>query len=206
MTVRSLGAAILAGMVARADTVYLDGLDFFTGAVARVGSDQWLLPSPCSGWSALDVLGHVGVATSFGARLLRDESTQWQPSEPPGAAVEGDPPTWWAGLASEARTVVRGVDLARVVDSPMGRRTVAEGLTFPAVDLFVHGRDLGRAVGADLEIPAAVIEFAHIAIDRIPAEQVRSPRVFAQPVPMADGASPSARFLAWTGRDPNWQA
>jgi hypothetical protein len=47
----------------------------------------------------------------------------------------------------------RHADLTTVVDSPMGRRSIGEGLSFPAVDLFVHGWDLARSVGAEGVIP-----------------------------------------------------
>lgn len=124
--------------------------------------------------------------------------------DPPGAAVDGDPVAWWEALAGPAREAVSGVDLSRVVESPMGRRTIGEGLSFPALDLFVHAWDLGRAVGADVEIPAQAIEFAHSVIDPLPAEQVRSPRVFAPEVAPAASATPTQRFIAWTGRDPHW--
>jgi len=92
----------------------------------------------------------------FGTELLGDAHPEWEPVDPPGAVVAGDPGTWWAGLVRPASERVRAADLSRVVDSPMGRRTVAEGLRFPALDLFVHGWDLTRVVGADVEIPAGL--------------------------------------------------
>ncbi|MHB1615356.1 MAG: maleylpyruvate isomerase family mycothiol-dependent enzyme, partial [Actinomycetes bacterium] len=148
-------------MAGRSDVVFLDGLDFFTSAVARLDASDWGRESPCSGWRAVDVLGHVGSAVRFGTKLLRDDGPVWEPVDPPGAAVQGDPGSWWGALVGPAREAVSGVDLSRVVDSPMGRRSIGEGLSFPALDLFVHAWDLRRVVDADLDIPAEVIEFAH---------------------------------------------
>lgn len=192
-------------MVAPPDTVFLDGLDFFTAAVRRLDRTDWPRPSPCADWRAVDVLGHVGAGVRFGTELLGDAHPKWEPVEPPGAVVAGDPGAWWAGLVRPAAERVRGADLSRVVESPMGRRTVAEGLRFPALDLFVHGWDLTRVVGADVEIPAEVIEFARAVIDRVPTEQLRSPKVFAAAVPVPSDATPTESFIAWTGRDPRWQ-
>jgi uncharacterized protein (TIGR03086 family) len=191
-------------MVERSDAIYLDGLAFFSGAVARLQASDWERASPCSGWRAVDVLGHVGSAVRFGTKLLRDDSPIWEPVDPPGSAVEGDPGSWWEAFVGPAREAVSGVDLSRVVDSPMGRRTIGEGLSFPALDLFVHAWDLSRVVDAEVEIPAEVIEFAQAVIDRLPAEQVRNPRVFATEVAPPAGATPTQRFIAWTGRDPRW--
>ena len=191
-------------VVARSDEVFVEGLGFFSAAAGRLEEADWQRPSPCSGWQAIDVLGHVGQAVRFGTSLFVGEAPLWEPAEPPGAAVEGDPATWWASLAGPAREAVSGVDLARVVDSPMGRRSIEEGLGFPALDLFVHAWDLARSVGEVVEIPPEVIDFAHGVLDPVPPEQLRSPRVFAEALPPPTGASPTETFIDGTGRDPLW--
>src|SRR3984957_13439942 len=73
------------------DTAFLQGLDFFSGAVAELGDAAWQRTSPCADWRALDVLGHVGQATRFGTLLLQGAQPAWAPVEPPGAAVDGTP-------------------------------------------------------------------------------------------------------------------
>jgi len=186
---------MLDGMVERSDLIFLDGLDFFTGAVARLQASDWDRASPCSGWWAVDVLGHVGSAVRFGTKLLQDDSSVWEPVDPPGSAVDGDPGSWWEALVAPAREAVSGVDLSRVVESPMGRRWIGEGLSFPALDLFVHAWDLFRVVDADVEIPVEVIEFGHAVIDPLPAEQVRSPRMFATEVSPPPGAISTQSFI-----------
>ena len=186
------------------DHVFLQGLDAFSAVVGQVGPDDWERPSPCAGWRALDVLGHVGSAVRFGAVLLSQGEAQWKPFDPPGDAVQGDPARWWESIAPEARAAVTGTDLSRVIDAPRGPRSVADGLSFPALDLFVHAWDLGRAIGLVVEVPPEVIEFGHFVIDPIPSGQVRSGTVFGDEVPTPADASPSDAFIAWTGRDPGW--
>ena len=187
------------------DEAFLRGLDFFGGAVGELGMADWDRASPCRGWRALDVLGHVGQATRFGTLLLQGAQPAWSPVEPPGALVESKLESWWQELAAQARSAVTGVDLSREVDSPMGRRSIGEGLSFPALDLFIHAWDIGKSAGIDLELPAEAIEFARSIIDPIPVEQVRNPRVFAAEKPAPAGATASQAFIAWTGRDPNWR-
>lgn len=187
------------------DEAFLRGLDFFGGAVSELDMADWDRASPCRDWRALDVLGHVGQATRFGTLLLQDAQPAWSPVEPPGALVESKPEPWWQELAAQARSAVTGVDLSREVDSPMGRRSIGEGLSFPALDLFIHAWDIGKSAGIDLELPAEAIEFARSIVDPIPAEQVRNPRVFAAEKPAPAGATASQAFIAWTGRDPNWR-
>lgn len=188
------------------DAAFIRGLAFFGDAVHQLNAEDWGRPSPCQGWRALDVLGHVGRATRFGTLLLRGARPAWSPVEPPGAFVEGVPGKWWDELAGEARRAVEGVDLSREVDSPMGRRSIGAGLSFPVLDLYIHGWDIAKSAGFDLVIPAEAIEFAHAVIDPVPAEQVRNPRIFAAEKPVPANATDSQGFLAWTGRDPAWQA
>jgi uncharacterized protein (TIGR03086 family) len=184
------------------DVAFINGLDFFSGAVDRVPADGWEAPSPCAGWCALDVLGHVGFATEFGTKLLSGQPVDFAGApNPPRSAVTGDPALWWAGMVAPAKRAVQHADLSTVVDSPVGRRTIGEGLSFPAVDLFVHGWDLARSVGAEVDIPPEAMDFAHHVIDVIPEQYVRSARVFAAPIEVPTDASPQVQFLAWAGRD-----
>lgn len=199
----SEAGAILSVMPWSPDVAFLTGLDFFDDIVGSVDARGWRLPSPCIGWAAVDVLGHIGIATDFGTKLLRGEQPEWHPPlGPPGLAVIGDPTQWWSAKIEPAKDAIRGVDLAMEVDSPKGKRPIGEGLSFPAVDLFVHGWDLARSTDRDVEIPGEAIEFAHRALDQVPAEQMRSPSVFGAQVELPAGASASQRFIAWTGRDP----
>ena len=186
------------------DVAFLVGLEFFSGTVGRIGASDWCRPSPCAGWSALDVLGHVGAAVEFGTLLLTDAGPVWSPLEPPGRAVKGDPVAWWTALVEPARRAVVGVDLAKVVDSAMGPRTIGEGLSFPALDLYVHAWDLARSIGDDLELPAEAVDFARSVIEPLPEAAVRNDRVFSLPTSAPTDASSSLAFIAWTGRDPRW--
>jgi uncharacterized protein (TIGR03086 family) len=185
-----------------ADVTFVHGLDFFSAVVDQVPNDGWERPSPCAGWSALDVLGHVGFATEFGTKLLRSETPDFSGfPDPPRSAVTGDPQQWWQGMVAPAKEAVRGVDLTRVVDSPIGKRSIGDGLSFPGVDLFIHGWDLAHSVGSDVVIPADAMDFAHQVLDPIPDQQKRSPRVFGPEKNVPTDASPQVRFLAWAGRD-----
>jgi uncharacterized protein (TIGR03086 family) len=193
-------------MAWEADMVYLKGLDLFSSVVDRFPPDAWDRPSPCAGWRALDVLGHVGATTRYGVALLAGEAPDWAPPERPGDSVEGEPAAWWAGLAARAGLLTKDADMSRVVETPAGARRVEEGIRFPALDLFVHAWDLGRSAEIDVAVPPEVVDFTHSTLDRLPEAQLRGPGVFAAEVTAPAGATPTETFIAWTGRDPRWSA
>jgi uncharacterized protein (TIGR03086 family) len=116
----------------------------------------------------------------------------------------GDPRAWWDTLVNPARQAVAGADLTVVVESPVGKRSIGDGLSFPALDLFIHAWDLAHSVGQDVVIPDEAIEFAHVTFGPIPPEQMRSARIFADPVAGPPDATHSEEFIAWTGRNPRW--
>jgi uncharacterized protein (TIGR03086 family) len=185
------------------DIAFRNGLDVFGAVVGAVPTSAWDAPSPCAGWTARDVLGHLGSSVSFGVSILEGRTVEWPTVDRPADLVAGGPADYWTGIAASARTALVGADLGAVRDTPMGSRTVAQGLAFPAIDLYVHSWDIGRAAGIDVVIPEDVIGFAHAHLDPIPEDRMRGPDGSFGPAvdPPAD-ATPTELFIAWTGRTP----
>ncbi len=89
------------------------------------------------------------------------------------------------------------------MDTPMGPRTVADRLAFPAIDLWVHAWDIGHPAGIEVEVPADAIEFAHTYLDPFPEEMMRGAQgAFGPEVVAPADATPTEAFIAWTGRPP----
>lgn len=190
-------------MAERSDVIFDRGLDVFGSVVTRLDDADWHKPSPCEGWTALDVLGHLGTSMSMGIAILKGEQPRFPEVDRPGDVIEGDPLDYWRSISTEIRPLMEDVDLEEERDSPMGRRSVGEGLAFPAIDLYVHAWDVGHSAGIDVEIPDEAIEFAHTYIDPIPADMVRGEKgAFGPQVEAPDDATPTEQFIAWTGRNP----
>lgn len=185
------------------DTAFLTGLDAFDRVVQQLPDDAWDKPSGCEGWTGRDVLGHIVHVLEVGAVILRGDKPDWTPPEGrPADLLGGDEPkARWASATTAAREAMVGVDLDKVVDSPMGPRSIGQGLSFPAVDLHVHAWDLARAGGVDYALDDGVADFGHELIDPM-GEQSRQRGVFGPEITLDGEASESDRFLAWTGRDP----
>jgi uncharacterized protein (TIGR03086 family) len=145
------------------------GPDFFTAIMTRLSEDDWERPTPCAGWTARDVLGHLATSMGVGIIVMQGREPAWPDAARPGELVEGDAVEFWRGIVMQARDVLRTADMARVMETPLGR-TVADDLSIPVTDLNVHAWDLGVAAGIAVEIPAS--------------------------------ATPTERFIAWSGRRP----
>ena len=208
--------------------LYLRGLDRFEEVAEQLSTEQWDQASACEGWTNLDVLGHLGNSVRMGAAYLRGEQPVAPAFDRPADLVDGAPLDFWRPLAAAAREAfaamrrggggeeqlattagqtgriaAAGADLDLEMDTPMGRRTVADRLAFPAIDLWVHAWDIGHPIGIDLEIPAEVDQFSHRYIDPFPPEMLRGPQgAFGPEVEVPTDATATERFVAWTGRDP----
>jgi uncharacterized protein (TIGR03086 family) len=176
------------------------GLDFFTVIVSRLGDDDWERPTPCAGWTARDVLGHLATTMMVARSAVQGRPPAWPDVARPGDLVGDDPAGFWQGTVAETRDVLRDADLGREMATPLGR-TVADDLSIPVIDLYVHAWDLGVVAGIGVEIPAGLIDYAHAYIDPLPDEAVRGDnRAFAPQAPVPAGATPTEQFIAWTGR------
>jgi uncharacterized protein (TIGR03086 family) len=189
-------------MSSRSGELLDQGLDFFTTIVTQLSGDDWERPTPCADWTARDLLGHLATSVRVGISIMQGRQPTWPDVARPGELVQGDPVEFWRGTVVQARDVLRNADLARVVETPLGR-TVADDLAIPVIDLYVHAWDLGAAVGIAVEIPADVVDYAHAYIDPFPDDMIRGDnRAFGPQIRLPPSATPTERFIAWTGRRP----
>jgi len=124
--------------------VYARLADDFAATISAVDDDQWGLPSPCDGWTARDLVGHVVDAHGIFLRLVGRELGDIP-------SVEDDP----AAAFAAARAVV-AADLddperaGATFDGLSGRTTFEEAIErFLVGDLLIHCWDLARATGGD---------------------------------------------------------
>ena len=73
------------------------------------------------------------------------------------------------------------------------------------VEVMLHGWDLAKGTGQDLEYDDQAVERA-LEILEVIGEQGRSGGAFGPEVQVPDDASPFAKVLAKSGRDPEWSA
>jgi uncharacterized protein (TIGR03086 family) len=170
--------------------------DAFAAKIVAVPDDAWTNPTPCDGWTARDLVGHVvqtqGMFLGFVGRGVGDVPS-----------VDDDP----AGAFAAARAAVQR-DLEDPVlanaefDGFAGRTTFEAGVDrFLCFDLVVHAWDLAHAVGLDETIHPDDVASVQLAAEAF-GPTMRSPQAFGPAVEPPDGADAQARLLAFLGREP----
>jgi uncharacterized protein (TIGR03086 family) len=180
--------------------------DRFEALVAGAKAERWDDPSPCSEWTARDVVGHV---VDMHAVMFQPLGRQLSPAP----ALADDP----LGAFRSARADVEGLlDDPAVAgsecDTPMGRMTVEQHVdNVPSADLVIHGWDLAKATGQDDTIDPD--EVARMWPDaQAIGEEMRTPDffgpgivVFGPEVRVPADAPLQDRLLGLMGRDPAWR-
>lgn len=169
----------------------------FTRRAQAVPDGAWDNPTPCAGWVARDVVGHL-VEWLPGFFFER-----WEIEHPPLPSVAADPVGAWRALDGAIQSALDDPAVAgRTRDTPMGRWTFEQTIdTICTGDVLVHTWDLARATGLDETLdPAGVHRFVE---SMEPADEaMRQSGHYGPRVAVPDDADEQTRLLAFVGRRP----
>jgi uncharacterized protein (TIGR03086 family) len=168
----------------------------FATKVAAVAPDRWSSQSPCEGWTARDVVGHVvdthGMFVGFIGQELGSIPS-----------VADDP----AGAFAGARAVVQANldDPARATaeyDGFFGKTTFETAIDgFICFDLVVQAWDLSRATGLDERIDPEEVRRVRDRTAEF-GDMLRTQGVCGPEVEVAADADEQTKLLAFLGRHP----
>jgi len=166
----------------------------FDAVLADVPDDRWDAESPCEGWTARQVVGHVAESQhGFLSRFDR------------APEVTGDPLADWPVVRDAVQAGLDDPEVSGIeYDGMFGRTTFGATVDqFMCADLVVHAWDVARATGLpDHEpMPAEEVERIHGELAQI-GPAMRSPGVFGPEVEVPADASAQDRFLGFIGRQP----
>ena len=166
-----------------------------TVAVVRgVKPDHLDAPTPCRDWTVRGLIGHLrewGPALAAAGR--KQEATS--PAGDIETVYEDLVAAWSEPAAWQGTTRVGG---PQELPAPMiGGMVLAE--------VVVHGWDLARATGQEVDWDAGLLAVVHREIDAT-ARLGREMGVYGPEVPVDASREPVARALGLTGRDPDWTA
>ena len=179
---------------------YATVLDGFERVLTAVPAGAWENPSPCAGWAAIDVAGHV----IGGVRLISMLAEGVElPERTSVRAPAGNDPVAAFAAARAATTAVLALEtvLDRVVDGPVGPMPLQILIEqFMTGEVLVHTWDLARAAGVDVELDPELVEDTFARWEPIDGPQMRSEGVFGPRLEAPEGASRQDRLMAFLGR------
>ncbi|GAA3391774.1 TIGR03086 family metal-binding protein [Cryptosporangium minutisporangium] len=177
-------------------------LDRFDAVVRETPADRWNAPSPCAGWTAAAVVGHV----IGGLAMIRTMLTTGRRPEPPSddpAILAGDHPAEaWATARAEFLDTLAAADPATTISTPAGDLPVDVGLGQASLELLVHGWDLATATGRLFPIPDALAAPLLAELEPLDAA-LRPTGMYGTYLPSQPDAPPGERLLRFLGRDPS---
>lgn len=178
---------------------YRRAVSDFSAVVETVPTDKWDAPSPCEGWTARHVIGHVIGGMQVVSAAQTGASTQF---DDPLAAAGDDPAASYAAARDLALSSLSDENLAAEVDGPGGGKMPLDQLLgmILANDVLIHTWDLATAVGTDVTLDPQLCESALQSLVPMDA-MIRRAGVFGAKVEAPAGADIQTQMLCFTGRD-----
>lgn len=187
---------ILAGMVPDG---FVRALDGFETVLAGVAPDRWDAPSPCAGWQAVDVAGHViNDLRAVQAYATRRDETASSPD--PRSAAGDDPLAAWRAARADMMAALDPAALARPVPQPWGETISLSGFLerYP-MEFLVHTWDLAQATRQPAALDPDLVRDA-LEPARQFAPMARRFGLVGPECAVAENADDLTRLLAILGR------
>jgi uncharacterized protein (TIGR03086 family) len=181
--------------------------DDFASLIAAVDDDAWSNPSPCPGWTACDVVGHLVDWLAGPGFLLGAFDIETGPLPP----VADDPGAAWATVSTAIQAGLDDPDTARRVADcgPLGSLSFERAVEMTCIpDVLIHTWDLARAAGVDVVLNEHEIARQADGIASLPDEvdaAMRGSGQFGPRVEVDDDADAVTAVLGFFGRDAGWQ-
>jgi len=176
--------------------------EWFGRGVRAVGDDAWHEPTPCTEWDVHQLVNHLVSECRWMLPMLEGKTIADVGDALDGDLLGDDPRGAWEAAAAEASAAVdEDGALDRTVHLSYGDRAGSEYTFEVASDLFVHGRDLARAVGADERMDPEMVDFLYQTMEPVMAQlRAAGVDVFGSEVTPPEDADQQTKLLALYGR------
>jgi uncharacterized protein (TIGR03086 family) len=174
----------------------------FERRLALVGGDDWDRPTPCDEWTVRDLVNHViGGCVRYTMLLQGAAAAELLPTRTQDH-IGGDAMASYRARTAEVRAAfMEPGALQRTGHHPSGDRSGAGLLEMRITDCAIHAWDLARALGADEQLDASLVQTRWELMSKV-AGSFAGTTYFAAPVDPGPDAPIQARLLALVGRRP----
>jgi uncharacterized protein (TIGR03086 family) len=177
---------------------FVRALDGFETMLAGVAPGRWSAPSPCAGWSAVDIAGHV-IGDLRETEALARGRYAGNEAKDPRSAAGGDPLAAWRVARAGMMAALDPAALVRLVPGPWGSMPLGKILERCPMEFLVHAWDLAQATGQTAVLDPGLV---HAALE--PARQfaplARLSGLVGPECAVAEDADDLTRLLAIFGR------
>src|SRR3954469_24438142 len=145
----------------------------FTDRVRAVPEDGWNNPSPCEGWAARDVVGHL---TEWIPGFFGSQGVEF----PPVPSVQDDPVDAWVTVQETVAKALADPAVAdKQIETPFSKQSLAETVDMIVTgDVFTHTWDLSRATGQSEALDPDQLQRMIAGMAEMPDEVLRSDGMF----------------------------
>jgi uncharacterized protein (TIGR03086 family) len=167
--------------------------DDLTARVEAVPPGAWSNPSPCEGWTALDVMDHVIGNARAGVNRLHGRDHEER--------KVSDVPKEWAEARAEVEAALADPALAgSVQETPLGAMPFEVFVgRLQCMDMLIHTWDVARATGGDENVDAEIAAGALSGLKPMDA-MLRRPGLFGPALEPPPGAGPVEELMSFVGR------
>ncbi len=180
--------------MSQAEEQYRQTAEAFDARVSATPADKWDAQSPCTEWTARDVVAHI---VDNHRRLIAEVGG----AESKPMTADEDPKAAWTSVYTTMRGLTADPEvMARSVQGPIGPMPLEQMVPqFMCMDMLVHTWDLARAVGGDEKLDEQSVRGNYEALKPVDA-MIRQPNVFGPKLDPPPGADLQTEFLYFLGR------
>ncbi|SDN11208.1 TIGR03086 family protein [Geodermatophilus siccatus] len=182
---------------------YLRALDRLGAVVDAVPAQGWDAATPCPGWSARQLLGHLVDGQNQVLAMLAGEGRRAPVADPGalGLLAGPDPAGSWRRAYQAAVAALSRAAPGAGVATPLGPRTVEQLLGIALVEPVVHTWDLATATGRPADLDPDAVRALLPGVLAL-GGQLQATGMYPPAVPVPDDAPAQDRLLAALGRRP----
>lgn len=123
-----------------------------------IGADQWVLATPCEGWSVTDLVRHMAVGATMSRQILAGQPWVREAVAEEVSSTDDLKAEWeWRTAEERAGFATPGALDGKVTHPVMGDIPCLQFLGMRVGDALLHSWDLARAIGADDELDPELV-------------------------------------------------